>query len=394
MKQVAFLLPALLLFAGCASGDTREYLTGGFDDVAPAAPESIPAPALARVARAKSKSSVRYAGALNSMADSANFQAPEGRKMTYSTNLVINVPDTVKGVKSASGIAEKHSGYTTYSDNSTASIKIPVAKAQDALKDFEAIGSVKSKTITASDITEHYTDTQVRLENLRRLQKRLSELLTRANKVDDILRIERELSRVTTDLERHQARMNVLSKQVEMVDFQINFNAVVTPAEISRTIIPVEWIRNLGSTIRNERFVFTGDVDDTPADFELPAGFAVTLGRKDRFNATNSDNVVLKLEIFDNLPAADLAFYQNLIEKQLKQIGYTDIKFQKAQTADKVEYLAVSAISGKNSLGVMVAIYKDGWIFKDEKVSVLEIYGPTESMKKIDFNKFYESFKF
>ena len=42
----------------------------------------------------------------------------------------------------------------------------------------------------------------------------------------------------------------------------------------------------------------------------------------------------------------------------------------------------------------MIAIYKDGWIFKDEKVSVLEIYGPAESMKKIDFNKFYESFKF
>ncbi|MBO5821818.1 MAG: hypothetical protein J6R86_02255, partial [Lentisphaeria bacterium] len=81
-------------------------------------------------------------------------------------------------------------------------------------------------------------------------------------------------------------------------------------------------------------------------------------------------------------------------EKQLKQIGYTDIKFQKAQTADKVEYLAISAISGKNSLGAMIAIYKDGWIFKDKKVSVLEIYGPTESMKKIDFNKFYESFKF
>ena len=394
MKQVAFLLPALLLFAGCASGDTREYLTGGIDDVAPAALESIPAPALARVARAKSKSSVRYAGAPNNMADGAAFQAPAGRKMTYSTNLVINVPDTVKGVKSASAIAEKHAGYITYSDNATANIKIPTAKASTALKDFETIGTVTSKTITASDITEHYTDTQVRLENLRRLQKRLSELLSRASKVDDILRIERELSRVTTDLERHQARMNVLTKQVEMVDFNINFNAVVTPAEISRIVIPVDWVRNIGSTIRNEKFDFTGDVDDTPADFELPAGFAVTIGKKYYFNATNSGNVVLKLEMFENLPGADLAFYQNLIGTQLKNIGYTNIEFKKAQTADKVEYLAISAVSGSNAFNAMVAIYQDGWICKDEKVSVLELYGPAENMKKIDIDKFYQSFKF
>ena len=393
MKKSAFLLPALILFAGCSTPDMEVYTERPAPE---AAPEAAPVKAQGlRNFRAKEKSA-RYAHATpsNSVTDSANFQAPAGRKMTYSTNLVINVPDTVKGVKTASAIAEKHAGYITFSDNSTANIKIPTAKAQTALKDFEAIGTVTSKTIIASDITEHYTDTQVRLENLRRLQKRLSELLSRASTVDDILRIERELSRVTTDLERHQARMNVLNKQVEMVDFTINFNAVVTPAEISRTIIPVDWVRDMGSTIRNERFDFSGDVDDTPANFELPAGFAVTLGRKDYFNATNSDNVVLKLEMFDNLPGADLAFYQNLIETQLKNIGYTNITFKKAKTASGVEYLAISALSGNNAFNAMIAIYQDGWIFKDEKVSVLEIYGPAENMKKIDVDKFYQSFKF
>ena len=159
-------------------------------------------------------------------------------------------------------------------------------------------------------------------------------------------------------------------------------------------IIPVYWVRNIGSTIRNEKFDFTGDVDDAPFDFELPAGFAVTLGRKKSFKAANSGNVVLKLEIFNNLPEADLNFYQNLIETQLKNIGYTDIKFNKAKTAGKTEYLAISAVSGSNAFNAMIAIYHDGWIFKDQKVSVLEIYGPAEKMKKIDVDKFYQSFEF
>ena len=393
MKKSAFLLPVLLFAAGCAN---TQHIDGGIIDLDTPVAETAAASRVS-LRRAKNKSfSVRAnaASAAGGVADSVNFQAPAGRKMTYNTRLVINVPDTVKGVKKASSIAEKYSGYTAYSDNTTANVKVPVAKANAALKDFEAIGTVTAKTITANDITEHYTDTQVRLENLRRLQKRLSELLTRASKVDDILRIERELSRVTTDLERHQARMNVLAKQVEMVDFTINFNAVVTPAEISRVIIPVYWVRNIGSTIRNEKFDFTGDVDDTPADFALPAGFAITLGTNVRFKAVNSGNVVLKLEIFNNLPEANLDFYQNLIETQLKNIGYTDVKFKKAKTADQVEYLAVSAVSGSNAFNAMIAIYQDGWICKDEKVAVLEIYGPAENMKKIDVAKFYQSFEF
>ncbi len=391
MKRFAFLLPALLLFAGCTSvsydypGAQREYLTGSVDSAAP-----VTASVKSKRGRALQFNRAAAEGAT----DSANFKAPAGRKMTYNTRLVINVSDTVKGVKKASSIAEKHSGYTVYSDNQNANVKVPVSKAAAALKEFETIGSVTSKTITANDITEHYTDTQVRLENLRRLQKRLSELLTRAAKVDDILRIERELSRVTTDLERHQARMNVLNKQVEMVDFNISFNAVITPAETSRVIIPVEWVRSLGDAIRKRKFDYTAVVDDLPVSCELPSGFAVTRSTKRTFCAANADDVVLTFDLVDDLHGANLAFYQQLIEKQLKRIGYTGITFQKSKTASGVEYLAVSAESGRNALAVMVAIYEDGWFCKDKKVSVLELYGPADAMKKIDLNKFYRSIEF
>ena len=390
MRRCAFLLPALLLAAGCAS-------TGSLDssyDVSPAAETAVTAPKAFR-AKAKRKAAFSAGMRVENSADNSTFKAPAGRKMTYSTRLVINVPDTVKGVKKASSIAEKYTGYVVYSDNSTANIKIPVAKALAALKEFETIGSTTSKTITANDITDHYTDTQVRLDNLRRLQKRLSELLSRAVKVDEIIRIERELSRVTTELERYQARMNILTKQVEMVDFNLSFNAVVTPNEIPRTIIPAAWVRKLGIAIRKQAFTETGFNDDIPiCNIDLPSGFAVTHSTKHSLQAANSDNVVVEVIPYNNLSGADLLFYQNLIEKQLKYAGYTRVVFKKDKTARGTEFLSVSAVSGNYHLAVMVAIYTDGWLCKDEKVAVAEMYGPADAMKKIDLNKFYRSFEF
>lgn len=401
MKRSLFLLPALMLVAGCTQSYSAN-LAGGVDPVAAdfdtaAAPKSKMMAGSA--GRARGFNLRRQADAVRTnlkVADneSTNFKAPAGRKMTYSTRLVINVPDTVKGVKAASSIAEKYSGYTEFSDNSTANVKVPVEKAQVALKDFENIGTVTSKTITANDVTEHYSDTKVRLDNLRKLQTRMSELLSRANRVEDILRIERELARVTTDLERHQARMNVLEKQIAMVDFHINFNAIVSPVQISRNIIPVAWVRNLGVGIRYEEFKATADTDDTPLEFALPSGFAITEGTDEIFKAANSDNVVLKLECFDNLPGADLNYYKNLIARQLKYASYSNIEFTEDTAADGVKYLNVTAAYAKDSLSVMVAIYQEGWICKEDKVSVLEIHGPAEAMKKIDFNKIFKSFKY
>jgi hypothetical protein len=75
MKRSAFLLPALMLFAGCSTS----RLAG--DTAGPVMPESAPVMAAGlRNFRAKAKSSVRYAAVSNSMKDSADFQAPAGRK--------------------------------------------------------------------------------------------------------------------------------------------------------------------------------------------------------------------------------------------------------------------------------------------------------------------------
>ena len=91
MKRSAFLLPALLIFAGCAN---TQHIDGGIIDLDTPVAETAAASRVS-LRRAKNKSfSVRAnaASAAGGVADSVNFQAPAGRKMTYNTRLVINVP--------------------------------------------------------------------------------------------------------------------------------------------------------------------------------------------------------------------------------------------------------------------------------------------------------------
>ena len=391
MNKRAFLLPAALLLAGCMS--TSEFPIDTMDTAAVPARNSFRARSTSK-GKARNMALAKTAALNSPAAAGQDFEAPAGRKMTYTTNMTINLPDTREGVKKASAIAKKHQGHVVFSDNASANLKVPVANAAAALEEFEKLGTVTAKSITANDVTEHYTDTEVRLENLRRLQKRLGELLAKAVKVDEMLRIERELSRVTTDLERHQARMNLLNTQIAMVDFFLNFNAVTTPASIPRSIVPLNWVRKLGISIRTEKFIYTGETGDSPAKFDLPAGFATTHSSDTLLCAVTADSTVLKLEEFDNLPGATLGYYRTLVSRQLKYAGFTDITVDEGKTADGIGYLLFSAALGKDRIAIMIALHETGWLCKTSKAAVLEVYGTEAEMKKLDLKKLCGSFEF
>ena len=91
MRRCAFLLPFLLFAAGCASHTE----SASYDLMPSAATADVPG-----LKSFKAKNSVSRVSAglrRENSADHSTFKAPAGRKMTYSTRLVINVPDTVKG---------------------------------------------------------------------------------------------------------------------------------------------------------------------------------------------------------------------------------------------------------------------------------------------------------
>jgi hypothetical protein len=99
----------------------------------------------------------------------------------------------------------------------TFELKIPGARYDPAVDLLSTIGKVETVTSTAQDVGEEFVDVTARVTNSRRLEERLISLLAnRTGKLDEVLRVERELARVREEIERYEGRLRYLSARVAM----------------------------------------------------------------------------------------------------------------------------------------------------------------------------------
>lgn len=97
----------------------------------------------------------------------------------------------------------------------TLELKLPAPKYDEAVSSLSTIGKVETVNSTAQDVGEEFVDVTARVKNARRLEERLITLLeTRTGKLDEVLRVERELARVREEIERYEGRLRFLSSRV------------------------------------------------------------------------------------------------------------------------------------------------------------------------------------
>jgi hypothetical protein len=97
----------------------------------------------------------------------------------------------------------------------TLELKIPAPRYDQAVGSLSSIGKVETVNSTAQDVGEEFVDVTARVSNARRLEDRLITLLsTRTGKLDEVLRVERELARVREEIERYEGRLRYLSSRV------------------------------------------------------------------------------------------------------------------------------------------------------------------------------------
>jgi hypothetical protein len=107
-------------------------------------------------------------------------------------------------------------------NNGQVTVRIPQANFYQTVEQIEALGTTKSKQISGQDVTEEFIDTGARLDNLKRQEARLQEILKMANTVKDVLEVEHELERVRGEIERLTGRLNYLNRSVEMSTITVN----------------------------------------------------------------------------------------------------------------------------------------------------------------------------
>ncbi|MFB3894429.1 MAG: DUF4349 domain-containing protein [Phycisphaerae bacterium] len=170
----------------------------------------------------------------------------EPRKVVYTGRFNIVVGDVQASVKAARAMAEKLGGYALRVTTSAIAIRVPAEKFDTAVEELGRLGSVIDQDITAQDVTDQYTDLQIRLRNAKAAQQKLLALLEKAQGVKDTLEIEKELARLTTEIEQLEGQINKLTNQVAFATLTITFTAKPSAPAATRVRLPFRWLGDLG----------------------------------------------------------------------------------------------------------------------------------------------------
>lgn len=198
-------------------------------------------------APAMSEGSAGSAAADSGVAFPSSAAAPPDaeRKVIREASLTIVVSDLEKAGAELQELAGSYGGYVESAEvrntgkTSQGSVTIMVAseKLEQAIAEIEKLGRVEKKSITGRDVTEEYYDTATRKENLAVYEKRLLEMYDKASTIEEMLEIEKELSRVRGEIESLTGRIQVLDKLTNLSKVRVNLkssSAIVSPTGIER----------------------------------------------------------------------------------------------------------------------------------------------------------------
>lgn len=221
-------------FASGAAMDTAaDMKTEGYYDMPAAAEEwSIEMPAEAP-APAGEPEPMPDEGAVEMMVQKSAAEentAQYGLKIIRDAHIEIQTENYDEDLESIRALVEEFGGFITSSseDGSAAynerygssnryvnmSVRVPSGSLDDFLELAKQVGIVTNSSITESDVTASYVDTDRRLQAYQKQYDRVLAMMDKAETVEELITIESELSRLEMEIEDRQGQLNYWDSRV------------------------------------------------------------------------------------------------------------------------------------------------------------------------------------
>jgi len=154
------------------------------------------------------------------------------RLIIYTAYVSVIVKGLEEKQEQLQGFLKQHQAYVESSSTNSWTIRVPQVSFESLLAQIETLGEVKAKSLYSQDVTDQYRDTEIRLETLEKSRQRYLELLNKAEKVSDILEIERELERINVEIESMKGQLKRLDSQVQYATITVNLQEKVKPGPL------------------------------------------------------------------------------------------------------------------------------------------------------------------
>jgi hypothetical protein len=202
-------------FAGAAEEAEAPAPATAATSAAPAATQPAPAPPAATAAGVTQPSSTATA---------------KSRMLDIEAHLTLKVEDVPRAVAELRQLTQASGGDVVEESIQDAAamaraeltLRVPSQAADDVLQKVEAVGSLITRQVSARDVGKQYFDGTLRLENLGWSLKRFEQILTRANSVDEIMRVEQEISRVRGQIEQLKGELRFIADRAARATLHVS----------------------------------------------------------------------------------------------------------------------------------------------------------------------------
>jgi hypothetical protein len=146
--------------------------------------------------------------------------------LKFATNDINKTKESiVKSVKDNSGYIanEKEEKYPD-KINLTINIRVPADKFEQLIAGIsKGVDRFDERNIEVKDVTSDYIDTEARIKTKKEIEQRYIALLSKAGKVEEMLKIEEALGTIREDIESMEGQFRYMSRQIEYSDIHITF---------------------------------------------------------------------------------------------------------------------------------------------------------------------------
>ncbi len=380
----AITLTAFLMFAGCESqgykspGELRlrNTLLNSTSGLVADANPTLPAES------ADPQSPPISGGVLTLASTPAAAPADQQRIVIYNAGLNLVVPDIAQVLAAVQKQTKSFGGYMQEISGNSITVRVPISRFDEALSAFEKLGEVTNRHVKADDITEQMHDLGIRLENAENVRKRLLALVEKSVRVEDTLKIEQELQRVTETVELLKGKIKFLSSQAAFSTIRLDLNSTLPQRQIVAQI-PFAWVRQLADgavTGNTELAPDTSRWERRGIRFDLPKSYIRYFERDYRTEAMSAAGILIKLQRQDNYDNGDQAFWAKLARRAVAE--NRAIAIDKEYDATLNNNAVARILTGTKDLGTKKTGYLLAIVAGKRFVYTFEAWGDQEEFTK------------
>ena len=156
-------------------------------------------------------------------------------------------------------IAESNVYGTEENRQSNLVLRVPAEHMDAVLEDISSLGKQTHSNTGGSNVTLQYVDLEARIRNLERQEERLLDILDNTGTLEEILRVEQELSRVRGELESRVAEFRNLRDRVDFATISVSLRESATASpSITGSGLKGVWQRGVTGLINSVNAMMTG----------------------------------------------------------------------------------------------------------------------------------------